>query len=44
MTVLRALPQLEKLDDIAVKPEDIQGTLNIKVSLVEVYDYRFRLS
>jgi len=38
MAVLRALPQLEKLDDIAVKPEDIQGSLNNKARLVEVYD------
>lgn len=28
MAVLRALPQLEKLDDITVKPEDVQGWFN----------------
>jgi hypothetical protein len=34
-TVLHNLPQLQKLDDIIVKPEEIQGIL-----LTEIYAYK----
>lgn len=34
-TVLRALPQLEKLDDMPVKPEELQGGIQIPFLLTK---------